>query len=196
MSHLFFARLRAGRLLLALIALAAPYGCTAQSGNSWTSWTPAWIHPSEPAPIATPAVQTAQPAHQWREVQPEVVNQPEPPQPPPQPVVIQKKPEEPSPQPTPRAQPSTSPTVTSAMNSATQHDAQVAIAQVNKRLAQADGESQGMQSEQITVIRRLRDSAQQAFNEQDYLTARSLALKASVLVDQLPAATPHQPSSH
>jgi hypothetical protein len=36
-------------------------------------------------------------------------------------------------------------------------------------------------------VRRLRDNAQRAFEEQDYLTARSLAQKASVLAARLPA---------
>jgi hypothetical protein len=81
----------------------------------------------------------------------------------------------------------TSTTVTSTMNAATRQEAEAAISEVNRRLTAANGSGQvGMGNPQVSVVRKLRDSAQQAFNEQDYLTARSLAQKASVLADHLP----------
>jgi hypothetical protein len=72
------------------------------------------------------------------------------------------------------------------MNTATRQEAEAAISEVNKRLADTAGSSSS-QAAQISVIRKLRDSAQTALNEQDYLTARSLAQKASMLAAQLPA---------
>jgi hypothetical protein len=81
------------------------------------------------------------------------------------------------------------------MNASTRQEAAFAIARVSKRLAVvADTDPSRKDSEQVSVIRKLRDSAQQAFDEQDYLTARSLAQKASVLADQIPSAASPQPS--
>ncbi len=78
--------------------------------------------------------------------------------------------------------------VTSTMNGITRDEALAAISQVNKRLAAAESLSPGgTGSDQINVVRKLRDNAQRAFDEQDYLTARSLAQKASVLAARLPA---------
>jgi hypothetical protein len=96
-----------------------------------------------------------------------------------------------APKPTPAAQPSPQPMVTSTTNAATRQEAARAIGEVNQRLAQAGGAgTSANQDAQINVIRKLRDDAQEAFNEQDYLTARSLAQKASVLAGQLPASPP------
>jgi hypothetical protein len=81
--------------------------------------------------------------------------------------------------------------VTSTGNAVTREEAQAAISQVNKRLALTEGSaSPGADASAIGVVRRLRDNAQQAFAEQDYLTARSLAQKASVLAARLPSGHP------
>jgi hypothetical protein len=81
--------------------------------------------------------------------------------------------------------------VTSTGNAVTREEAQAAISQVNQRLALAEGSTApGGDAGAIGVVRRLRDNAQQAFAEQDYLTARSLAQKASVLAARLPSGHP------
>jgi hypothetical protein len=75
------------------------------------------------------------------------------------------------------------------MNAATRDEALAAISQVNKRLAAAESlnPSDTGSTNEISLVRRLRDNAQRAFEEEDYLTARSLAQKASELAARLPA---------
>jgi hypothetical protein len=138
--------------------------------------------------------QTPARAQQWRDVQPEV---PKPPQSAAEPRRTSVEQQQPASQPT-AAVTSPQPTVTSTMSAATRHDAEASIDDVDKRLALATAaDPTGKQSEQISVVRRLRDSAQQALNEQDYLTAQSLAQKASILAAQLPGAAGPQPvASH
>lgn len=86
------------------------------------------------------------------------------------------------------------PTVTSTMNTATQSEAKAAIDAVNERLAKAGSPTAASkEGAQISLIRKLRDSAQRALDEQDYLTAQSLAQKAFVLAAQLPGNSGQQP---
>jgi len=80
------------------------------------------------------------------------------------------------------------PTVTSTMSGSSRQDAAAAISVVNQRLKVAGNSDPGKgATDEIKMVRKLRDDAQQAFDEQDYLTARGLAQKASVLAAQLPA---------
>ncbi len=162
-------------------------GCASQSGNAWRAWVASLTHPAAPPPAVAP--QTASKGQQFRDIEPEVSAAPVPaagarigaeqPKPrPPEPAAAQSPPV---------------PTVTSAMSGATRQEAEAAINEVDKRLALAGGSGDG-KSQQITVIRKLRDSAQQALEERDYLTAQSLAQKASILASQLPGAGQSTPS--
>lgn len=182
------ARTNAIGWMMALVALMVPCGCASQQGGSpWTSWLSSLTNKPAPAPVAV--VRTPAPrAQQWRDVQPEIPKAQQPPQ---QRAVEEQ---EPKPKPTPSGT-SPQPTVTSTMNAASRQEAEAAISEVDQRLALANtSDPAGKVSEQIKVIRKLRDSAQQALNEQDYLTAQSLAQKASVLAAQLPRGSGAQPS--
>lgn len=78
--------------------------------------------------------------------------------------------------------------VTSTMSGSSRQDAAATISVVNQRLKVAGDSNPGKgATDEIKMVRKLRDDAQQAFDEQDYLTARSLAQKASLLAAQLPA---------
>jgi len=169
--------------MAALIALGLS-GCAAQSGSSSSFW-PASLFQSAPALPPPPATTRQAPAARGQELGetgPEKSEQPaESPEPPHPAGAGATQPSKPARE-VPKA------VVTSTMNGATRDEALAAISQVNKRLAAAESLSpSGTGSNEINVVRRLRDNAQRAFEEQDYLTARSLAQKASVLAARLPA---------
>ncbi len=180
-----------GWITALLLAVTLSCGCASQTGGSWTSWVASVIHPTEPSSltVAELAHQTPERAQQWRDVQPEVRTAPPATQAPTRAVEQQQPKSKPTP---PEAAPQ--PMVTSTMNAATRQEAEAAINAVNSRLARASSaDPKGKDGEQINLIRKLRDRAQQALNEQDYLTAQSLAQKASVLAAQLPGSSGQQP---
>jgi len=167
--------------MAALIALGLS-GCAAQSGSSSSFWPASLFHsaPPPPPPPATTRQAPAARGQELGEIGPEESEQPAE-SPKPTPPAGATQPSKPAPE-VPKA------VVTSTMNGATRDEALAAISQVNKRLAAAESLSPGgTGSDQINVVRKLRDNAQRAFDEQDYLTARSLAQKASVLAARLPA---------
>jgi hypothetical protein len=168
------------------MAAAAVWGCTAQAGNSLEGWFASIVHPESAAEIGGSSQQIPARAQQWKDVQPEVQKSHLTPAA--QPVAAEKQ-EQSSPKPTPSTEAAPRAVVTSTMNAGNRQEAEAVITEVNKRLAQAGNsvDSGAQHSDQLSVIRKLRDSAQQAFDEQDYLTARSLAQKASILATQLPA---------
>lgn len=93
-----------------------------------------------------------------------------------------------------KAAPKPAPVVTSTnspgQEAASLEQAQTAIDDARARLAHA---ASADPSAKLDIIRAMIDSAQQALNDQDYLTARSLARKAAVLANQAAgqsAATP------
>jgi hypothetical protein len=178
------------RLALTMATMAV-CGCATQSGGTWSSWVSSF-NPAPPPAIVEPSPQIPQRAQQWTDVEPEVhQRQIIPPQ---QPRTVQQEKQPVQKQPPPAAQAaSPQPTVTSTMNTASRQEAVAAIDEVDKRLAIASADPRTSKSSQLSVVRQLRDSGQEAINEKDYLTARSLAQKASVLAAQLPAASHQSP---
>ncbi len=174
-----------GTIIAGLMTLGI-LGCGTQSGSYSSIW-PASLFHSTPAPPPEPPRTTRRAAPAVRaeelgEEQPENENAEQPPKP------HRASSAAPAPESTPEIPRAT---VTSTANAVTREEAEAAISQVNKRLALAQGSAApGADSSAMGVVRRLRDNAQQAFAEQDYLTARSLAQKASVLAARLPTGQP------
>ena len=182
-----------GALIAGLMALGM-VGCGTQSGGYSSLWPASLFHSAPPAPPASPAppvspqtTRRAAPAARTEELgqeQPGNENTEQPPKP--------SHASSPAPAPESTSE-KPRPTVTSSANAVTREEAEAAISQVNKRLALAQGGTpSGADASEIGVVRTLRDNAQQAFAEQDYLTARSLAQKASVLAARLPTSRPSQ----
>jgi len=146
------------------------------------------FHQPAPAPATTLSQPPPAQAQQWREVEPEVRSAPQTAAP----ARAASEGRQPTPAPT-ASETSPRPTVTSTMTAGSRQEAEAAINEVDKRLALASSaDPAGTQSEKISVVRKLRDGAQQALDQQDYLTAQSLAQKASILAAQLPGASTPQ----
>lgn len=167
--------------LVAGLAMLGWCGCSSQSAGSSSFW-PGLFHspPQPPQPIAASRQQPVKKAN-WDDA--DVEDQLPPPP---------KAARTPDTKATPEGP---TPTVTSTMSGASRQEAAAAIGSVNLRLAAAENSDPSKAlADEIKLVRKLRDDAQQAFDEQDYLTARSLAQKASVLAAQLPRAGAAQPS--
>jgi hypothetical protein len=180
-------------LALCLAALTLP-ACSGQSSTITSSLWPGSLFHHQAQVSAPPPAAAATPQQHPREAkldtpdtpdtaEPVEVSRPRPP--------VRKAPPETEQEPeVPKA------LVTSTMNDANRQEAEQAISEVNKRLALAQNADPGVHGDgQIDVVRKLVDNAQQAYQDQDYLTARSLAQKASVLASHLPAPGDSQ-SSH